>query len=87
MADEEREPPAGAPEEDEGPPSTPFDHPFFLPVVAWLFAGWFAFDIVTGAQAYIDHPNFNRGGLVVTSVLAIWFTWRGIQERRTDREG
>jgi hypothetical protein len=85
MADEEREAP-GASEEDEGPPSTPFDHPFFLPVVAWLFAGWFAYDILTGAQAYIDHPTFNRGGLVVTALLAIWFTWRGVQERRAMRK-
>ena len=28
-------------EEEDGPARTPFDNPFFLPVMLWLFTAWF----------------------------------------------
>ena len=73
-------------EEEEDAPSTPFDHPFFLPVLLFGFWGWFAWDIFTNAPAYQEYPNFNRGGFAVTLVLAIYFTWRAIQEKRAAEE-
>jgi len=73
-------------ESEDRPASTPFDNPFFLPVLLWAFAGWFAFDIFTNAQAYQDHPKFNIGGLLLTSILALYFTWSAIKERRAERE-
>lgn len=74
-------------EEGEGEPaSTPFDNPFFLPVLLWAFAGWFAWDIVTDAEAYRNYPLFNQGGFAVLSVLALYFTWSAIKERRAKRE-
>ena len=73
-------------EGDGGPASTPFDNPFFLPVLLWAFAAWFGYDIVTDAEAYQDYPLFNQGGLGVLSVLASYFTWKAIKEKRANRE-
>jgi hypothetical protein len=78
MAEEPRTPQ----DDPEEPASTPFDSPWFLPVLLWLFAGWFGYDIVTDAEAYREWPWFNRGGLAVTGGLALWFTRRAILERR-----
>ena len=68
--------------EDEAPATTPFDNPYFLPVVLWGLAAWFGFDIVTNAEAYQEYPNFNRGGFGVLSVMAIYFTRSAILEKR-----
>ncbi len=74
-------------EDDEGrPASTPFDNPFFLPVLLWAFAAWFAWDIVTNAPAYQESPKFNEYGLLVTGILALYFTWSAVKEKRAERE-
>jgi hypothetical protein len=75
-----------ASEESEGPSPTPFDNPFFLPVVLWALAVWFAWDVVTGAEAYQKYPMFNIGGLVILTPAAIYFTWSAIKERRAKSE-
>jgi hypothetical protein len=67
--------------EEESPASTPFDNPFFLPVILWGLALWFGWDIVTDAEAYREYPMFNIGGLAVFSVLAIYFTRSALKER------
>jgi hypothetical protein len=74
------------PEESEGPSPTPFDNPFFLPVVLWALAVWFAWDVVTGAEAYQKYPMFNIGGLAILTPAAIYFTWSAIKERRAKSE-
>jgi len=71
---------------EDRPASTPFDNPFFLPVLLWAFAGWFAFDILTNAQAYQDNPKFNEYGLLITGILALYFTWSAVKEKRAERE-
>ena len=73
-------------EEEDQPASTPFDNPFFLPVLLWAFAAWFGWDIVTDAEAYQNYPLFNQGGFALLSVLAIYFTWSAIKEKRAERE-
>jgi hypothetical protein len=75
-----------ASEESEGPSPTPFDNPFFLPVILWALAAWFAWDVVTGAEAYQKYPMFNIGGLVVLTPAATYFTWSAIKERRSKSE-
>ena len=40
--------------EDEAPAATPFDNPFFLPVIRGGLAAWFGFDIVTDDTACPD---------------------------------
>jgi hypothetical protein len=67
-------------DESEAPPSTPFDNPWFLPVLLWLFVAWFGWDIVTDAEAYQKYPNFNRGGLVISGLLALYYSWTASKE-------
>ena len=69
-------------EGEDRPASTPFDNPFFLPVLLWAGAAWFGYDTVTDAEAYQDYPLFNQGGFALLSVLAIYFTWSAIKEKR-----
>ncbi len=73
-------------EDEDRPASTPFDNPFFLPVLLWAFAAWFGYDIVTDAQAYQDNPKFNEYGLMASSALALYFTWSAIKEKRAKSE-
>ncbi len=68
-------------EGEDRPASTPFDNPFFLPVLLWAGAAWFGYDIVTDAEAYQEYPLFNQGGFALLSVLAIYFTRSAIKER------
>ena len=75
-----------ASDKDEDSASTPFDNPFFLPVVLWALAAWFGWDVVTGAEAYQKYQMFNIVGLVVLTPAAIYFPWSAIKERRADRE-
>jgi hypothetical protein len=71
---------------EDGPASTPFDNPFFLPVLLWAFAAWFGFDIVTNAEAYQNNPKFNEYGLMIMSALALYFTWSAVKEKRAESE-
>ena len=71
---------------EDRPASTPFDNPFFLPVLLWAFAAYFGYDIVTDAEAYQNYPLFNQGGFALLSALAIYFTWSAIKEKRAARE-
>jgi ABC-type nickel/cobalt efflux system permease component RcnA len=51
-------------------------------VLLWAFAAYFGYDIVTDAEAYQKYPLFNQGGFALLSVLAIYFTWSAIKEKR-----
>ena len=81
MVDEEPRPDAT---EDEEPPRTPFDNPFFLPVMLWLFTAWFGWDAWIVPME--EHLAFNRYGFFVVLVLALWFTRRGLREHREDKQ-
>ena len=90
MADEEprKEVPGDAPEAEE-PARTPFDNPFFLPAMLWIFAVWFGYDGWFNTDEHMLEPGtlaFNRYGFPVIVVLAIWTTVRGLRERREERE-
>jgi hypothetical protein len=70
---------------DQGPPpKTPFDNPFFLPVLLWVFAVWFGYDGWFNPE--MEWIRFNRYGFAVVVTLALWFTWRAVKERRAERE-
>jgi len=64
----------------DAPASTPFDNPFFLPVLLWIFAIWFFYDGWFNAK--MEWIQFNRWGFAVSGVLAIYYTVRGLRERR-----
>jgi hypothetical protein len=88
MSDDQNGNPQNDDGDDEGRQApTPFDNPFFLPVLLWAGAAWFGYDIVTDAEAYQNYPLFNQGGLALLSVLAIYFTRSAIKEKRAEREG
>jgi len=61
---------------------TPFDNPFFLPVLLIGFSLWFIYDGWFNPD--MEWIKFNRIGAAILSVLAIWFTVKAIRERRAD---
>jgi membrane protein implicated in regulation of membrane protease activity len=77
MADET---PQGPGDEPEELPRTPFDNPFFLPVMLWIFAAWFGYDGWFNPD--MEWINFNRYGFAIIAVLAIYFTRKAVRERR-----
>ena len=65
--------------------SSPFDHPFFLPVLLFAFALWFGYDgwfSEEFARESTESLDFNRYGFGVLMVLAIYFTVQGVREKR-----
>ena len=78
VSDEEREPSEDLEEnEEDGPPSTPFDHPFFLPVLLTGFGVWFGYDGWFNEE--MEWVKFNRYGFGFLVGGAIYF---GIQAVR-----
>ncbi len=80
MSEESPSPETGS----KPPPKTPFDNPLFLPVMLWIFTAWFTWDAWIVPME--EHLAFNRYGFFVAFALAVWFTRRGLRERREDRE-
>jgi len=65
--------------------STPFDNPFFLPVILVGFAVWFIYDGWFNPD--MEWLKFNRVGALVTTVLGTWTTIRAVREYRAgDRD-
>ena len=81
MADETPQGPGDGAEER---PRTPFDNPFFLPIMLWVFVAWFGYDAWIVPME--EHLAFNRYGFFVVLALALWFTWKAVKERREERE-
>ena len=81
----DREPESGAEaigpdDEDEEYAPTPFDNPFFLPVILLAFAVWFIYDGWFNPD--MEWIKFNRVGAAVTTVLGVYYGARAIRERR-----
>ena len=73
----------GFEDEEEFAP-TPFDNPFFLPVILLAFAVWFIYDGWFNPD--MEWIKFNRTGAAVTTVLGIYFTVKALRERRAESE-
>jgi hypothetical protein len=80
----------GGADSDEEQAATPFDNPFFLPVLLMGFAVWLFYDGFLN-QEFIQRNlqegdqftlAFNRWGGPILAVLAIWYTVKAIRERR-----
>ncbi len=79
-------------EEEEEYAETPFDNPFFLPVLFFGFAIWLFYDgFLNDAfiQRNLDEGDhfaiaFNRYGSAVAALLCIWFTVKAFRARRAD---
>ena len=66
--------------EDDEEQSTPFDHPFFLPVLLIAFALWFGYDGWFNED--MEWLKFNRYGFGILFVGAVYYTFRAAQEFR-----
>ncbi|MDJ0851177.1 MAG: hypothetical protein QNK04_22620 [Myxococcota bacterium] len=64
-------------EEGEGPAATPFDNPYFLPVLLWLFAAWFFWD--AWIQPLEEWLRFNRYGFGFLLGLAVHGTIQAVR--------
>ncbi len=82
MAEDERSdaPHPESADEDEEVPSTPFDHPFFLPVLLIGFALWFFYDGWFNPD--MEWLKFNRYGFAILAVAATYYTVRAVREVR-----
>ncbi len=67
--------PDGAPE----PRATPFDNPFFLPVLLAVFAVWFGYDGWFNPE--IESITFNRVVFAVSLVGALYFGRDALRRR------
>jgi hypothetical protein len=80
----------GEADSEEEYASTPFDNPFFLPVLLIGFAVWLLYDGFLNQefiQRNLEEGDqftlvFNRWGGPILALLAIWFTIKAIRERR-----
>ena len=72
-------------EDDGEEASTPFDHPFFLPVLLWAFALWFGYDAFVNTDEHMKEDFtlwFNRIGFPIAALLAGYFTVKAVREKR-----
>ncbi len=81
----ENDPAIDAELDDDDEVSSPFDHPFFLPVLLFAFAAWFGYDGWLNeefAKESAEYLSFNRYGFGALLLLAIYFTVQGVRENR-----
>ena len=76
--------PDGEVEEEEFAP-TPFDGPYFLPVVLFGLAIWFGYDgWLNEAEHLQDDLWFNRVGALIWATAGAWFLYRARREDSGD---
>ena len=70
--------------EEQAP--TPFDHPFFLPVLLTGLMFWFGYDgFLNDDPEMAEHITFTQVGFVVLLVLTIYFGIQGYKEWKEDQ--
>jgi hypothetical protein len=60
--------------------TTPFDKPFFMPVLLFLLALWFGYDGWFNEE--IESIMFNRVVFGLLVVLTIWTTYQDVRDTR-----
>ncbi|MBW2290501.1 MAG: hypothetical protein JRG90_22170 [Deltaproteobacteria bacterium] len=75
MSDTGREPENS--EESKDGVTTPFEKPFFMPVLLVLLAAWFGYDGWFNPE--IESILFNRVVFGLLVLLAIYTTWQDVQ--------
>jgi len=71
-------------EDEPRRPSTPFENPWFLPVVLGLLTLWFGYDGWFNPE--MEWIRFNRIGFGVCLLATLWYTRQALRDRR-DAEG
>jgi hypothetical protein len=74
---------APKPNEDDEIAATPFDNPFFLPVILIGFTLWFTYDGWWNPN--IKAVMFNRVMSPITGLVAAFYTYRAIRERQASK--
>lgn len=68
-------------EEEEFAP-TPFDGPYFLPLLLFGLAAWFAYDGWFSTDASMqEYWWFNQGGAVIWAVAGAWYLYKARHEQ------
>jgi len=86
MSQADPEPPDD--EDDEELASTPFDNPWFLPVLLGGMTLWFAYDgwlnadFARESARYLGFNRWGAGLLAIGTALAVW---RALRERRASK--
>jgi hypothetical protein len=70
--------------EGGGRVSTPFEKPFFMPVLLILLAGWFGYDGWFNPE--IESILFNRVVFGLLLVLGAYTTWQDVRDQRRSKE-
>jgi len=80
----------GGPSPDQGGKRRsmgPFDHPWFLPGLLYVFTLWFAYDgWINSDPDMMEHQTFNRVGAVIWFVGAVYYTLQNLRDQRRARE-
>jgi hypothetical protein len=88
MSEEAREPEDPKSDAGDAPATTPFEKPFFMPVLLFLLALWFGYDGWFNEE--IESIMFNRvvfGGLVILVIYTTYQDLREVRKSKESREG
>ena len=69
--------------DDDAAPSTPFDSPWFLPLLLWPLSAWFGYDGWFNSE--IESIMFNRVGFGLLLAGAIWTTVQAYRETQEEK--
>jgi hypothetical protein len=81
---EPNEPTTDARREPDPPRRTPFDNPYFLPVLLLLFALWFGYD--GWFNPNIKAVMFNRVGFPILLLLSLYFFVQTLRDARRKQD-
>ena len=70
--------------EDRSGVTTPFEKPFFMPVLLFLLALWFGYDGWFNEE--IESIMFNRIVFGLLVVLTIWTTYQDVRDTRKPKD-
>lgn len=70
--------------DDDGPVSTPFEKPFFMPVLLFALALWFGYDGWFNEE--MEWIKFNRYTFAGLMVLVVYTTWQDVREVRKTKD-
>jgi len=84
MSEDPRENRDSKSEARSAPVTTPFEKPFFMPVLLFLLALWFGYDGWFNEE--IESIMFNRVFFGILVVLVIYTTYQDVREVRKPKE-
>jgi hypothetical protein len=83
MSEEAREPEDPKSDAGAAPAATPFEKPFFMPVLLFALALWFGYDGWFNEE--MEWIKFNRIVFCILAVLVIYTTYQDVREVRKSK--